>query len=325
MADTHEIRDLLYKASDAGDLEFVTNFLEDQTKNGLVVSGAEERNLSVDEDDTHGWDRTPGTVFGAMLYKATVAGNATLTRTLFDFSKRHDIAESSFLNRATLGAAIRQDSPDVLMAYIKAYPDCVNFDFDKIGAMVVRAIYYAKEDHEREIPEGRIKVISVLAENGASLTEYRPTGHILPGRAIQSAMGFQDTRVVEVLLKNGSPVKQTSAIQQAAREGRIDMLEVLVKYGADVNEAIQIHPGAIERARKRKSSALDDLLKMTTQTPLHIAVEHRQLEAARWLVQHGAFSSNEDWQGRTPIDYASRDLDAAKKMREVLSEQLGSS
>lgn len=61
-------------------------------------------------------------------------------------------------------------------------------------------------------------------------------------------------------------------MHSAARFGRLDVLELLVKYGGDVNEL----DNDVESINGPKG------------TPLENAVDAGQEEAAQWLLAHGA-------------------------------------
>ena len=69
-----------------------------------------------------------------------------------------------------------------------------------------------------------------------------------------------------------------SPLQYAARDGRLEMAQMLVAAGADVN-----------------SREANDI------TPLLSAIANNHVDVARFLIDHGADVNASDWYGRTPI------------------------
>jgi ankyrin repeat protein len=67
---------------------------------------------------------------------------------------------------------------------------------------------------------------------------------------------------------------------------------LLLEHGADVNErpklCLTLGPGDKEERR--------------SETPLHVAVREGQVEAAKWLLEHGADAGLKDCWGRTAVD-----------------------
>ena len=121
------------------------------------------------------------------------------------------------------------------------------------------------------------------------------------------------------MLDHGAQVEQSSAIHRAAETGRIDVLRLLVEYGADVNERLNKNdPGNSSKIRtrmKEEYGITSDTLDYPKEwwrdeTPLHFSVLFRQVEATAWLVERGADANIKDSEGWTARDMAIKMDDA---------------
>lgn len=89
-----------------------------------------------------------------------------------------------------------------------------------------------------------------------------------------------DTRI-NLTATNGVYIEGTSALHEAAANGHLDIVELLVNAGVAI-----------------------DSTTAKGWTPLHAATFNKQKEAAVWLVEHGADSNARDTDGFTPINGA---------------------
>lgn len=83
-------------------------------------------------------------------------------------------------------------------------------------------------------------------------------------------------------------------LHQAAAEGSLEIANLLIDAGADVNVPSDIDRGPcapIEGAPPKD-------------TPLHIAAENDQAQIAMLLLAHGAEVNARDYAGNTPLDIA---------------------
>jgi ankyrin repeat protein len=108
------------------------------------------------------------------------------------------------------------------------------------------------------------------------------------GVLLYKASRFACCEMVECLLQHGAIITKSKAQRGAARFGRVDVLEALSRYGADLNEC---------------SEAKDD--DGPAGTALHVAAANSRAEAVRWLVKNGADSMLENCNGITPRDLLS--------------------
>jgi ankyrin repeat protein len=78
----------------------------------------------------------------------------------------------------------------------------------------------------------------------------------------------------------------------------VDVLDLLLKSGADVNERV---PFTLE-----DGEMLDEETKRKhcSESPLHLAVRSNVPKAVLWLVENGANTSIRDAKGLTALDYA---------------------
>jgi ankyrin repeat protein len=125
-----------------------------------------------------------------------------------------------------------------------------------------------------------------------------------------------------LLVKHGARIAQSGAMHAAAQRSRLEVMNLLVENGADVNEQLTENLGfsasnragnkkekevisdvtdaLIYRARKKPEGVVISNIRNPTwshETPLHYSVLDCQIEATKWLVQHGANADIEDSQG----------------------------
>ena len=115
----------------------------------------------------------------------------------------------------------------------------------------------------------------------------RPEDSLL-GEACELA----SAEIVRLLLDQGAKLEGSHALRRAARRGSVDVAEVLLENGANVNEMFQLSE-SIGEERVRDWG-----------TALHFAAEEGRVEFAKWLLSKGADRTLTDWKGRTAGDVA---------------------
>ena len=139
-----------------------------------------------------------------------------------------------------------------------------------------------------------------------------------------AALEGRHFELAQVLHRNGSSVDPQgrsgiSTLHSAAYYGDLEMVQVLLDYGADVNAKESTGCTPLNFALENHSKDLDPrivpfLLECGTDpnlqadngfTPLHRASDSGRIEIVRVLVDHGASVEVQDKQGRTPVDIAS--------------------
>jgi ankyrin repeat protein len=136
-------------------------------------------------------------------------------------------------------------------------------------------------------------LVNAFAEDG-----FQPLG-------LACFFGHKDT--VEYLLKAGAPVNvysqnplHTAPIQSAAAAGQLDIVVMLVQFGAEVNVCEQ---GGY--------------------TPLHAAAQNGDLDMLRFLVLNGADQEAKSDDGKIPLDLAleAEKPEAAKFLKEGITRR----
>jgi cytohesin len=145
--------------------------------------------------------------------------------------------------------------------------------------------------------------------------------YLTPAVAALSGRHFQ---LAQVLHRNGSSVQprgryENTPLHSAAYYGDLEMVQVLLEYGVDVNAQSTNHlsplsfaswgyhdePGVISLLIER--GADPNTRNEEGFTLLHRALNHRKIKIARVLVEHGASVEVKDDKGRTPLDIASEE------------------
>jgi ankyrin repeat protein len=128
-------------------------------------------------------------------------------------------------------------------------------------------------------------VLKALLDGGADPSERTLQGDTLIERAVSAGL-----ESLELLLAHGGDASAQdtqlgySALHYAARSGRLDAAQSLIKHGANVNA--QTKGG---------------------ETPLHLAVQSRREDIAGLLLDHRADPNLRDDNGQTPLDIAKRE------------------
>ena len=137
------------------------------------------------------------------------------------------------------------------------------------------------------IRNGNFQIIQLLVENGAN-TNTEPIQGLSP---LNEAILRGDVLIVNYLLEHGAevspkgnPRNALQPIEYATRLSRCkEIIEALLKYGADVNSAVS-----------------------GTGTPLYGAIAHKNYEVVRCLLEHGADISLHGGKLESPLELARR-------------------
>ena len=143
-----------------------------------------------------------------------------------------------------------------------------------------------------------------------------------------AALAGKHFQLAQLLHRNGSSVDPRglggkSPLHAAAICGDLELVQVLLDYGLDINLKDDFDFTPLSRASQKgfKNAGVARLLldhgadpnvrtwrqvaDITYSTPLHLAVEDGEVEIARLLLERGASVEAQDGQGRTPVDVAS--------------------
>jgi Ankyrin repeats (many copies)/Ankyrin repeats (3 copies) len=149
-----------------------------------------------------------------------------------------------------------------------------------------------------------------------------------------AALAGRHFELTQVLHRNGSSLEpqgdmRWTPLHSVAYDGILEMVQVLVDYGVDVNA--QSSEGSTPLLLRSEGypdgrdlgvlrflidhGADPNLRRHDGESPLHRASEHGRIEMARLLIEGGASVDMQDKQGRTPLDVAS-----GEQVRKLLLE-----
>lgn len=187
--------------------------------------------------------------------------------------------------------------PDCYTAYLATYaglkvyriihtrtPNILDTNFDHYGDAIHSAV--RRSD---------VVLLEYLLKNGAdpgrepSIETPRFAHRFIP---IESAVLSSTPIVAQLLIDYGAKVQQTTALETAASLGRIDMMSCLIEAGANINGVFDDVDGLYGCA-------------CNFGTALHSAARSDQVEATRYLVEHGARLDMLDNSGLTAMEIAS--------------------
>lgn len=131
--------------------------------------------------------------------------------------------------------------------------------------------------------EQRVRLVGILADAGADMNAVDDQG-------FGPLWASRNAAVLRALLAHGANAEKMKEYARekwylplAARDGNLELVELALEYGADIN--VHDHSEGDE-------------------TALHAAVKNGHLQVVRYLVNHGSDTHATDWRGKTPIDYA---------------------
>ncbi|KAF2254341.1 ankyrin [Trematosphaeria pertusa] len=232
-----------------------------------------------------------------MLEAAAYAGRADTVECLLDFGQQYGVAVPHLLTPWakwwTLSSA---NALEVLLKFRALDADVFVRAF-RTGPVRVQIISFActgGPNSEDPPCKAFLPLVRHLMKIGCDPNTpiWRFEDH--PGYLLYRACWTACYEVVECLLQHGVLVKGSRAARPAARDGRVDVLELLLRYGADMNECF---PGK-------------DLTEPQG-TALHAAVASNQTATVEWLLQHGADAGIRNVDGKTTADYIPEDADEA--------------
>ena len=223
-----------------------------------------------------------------LLESAAKTGHSDIVEYLLAFAQRNNMPHDEVTDRNSTAAAIEGvNSLEVFRVFVKVWPGSASLDMGHI----IDPLSYS-------IAKRQVELVKFLLDNGVdpnkACAAYKGPGHYLR-TSVRRSTNLED---LEALLQHGAQIKHSGAIREAALLGRVDALELLLNYGADINERLPADVGFLERNKRDQHAS---------QTPLHIAVLKNQVDVVGRLLDHEADARIKDLQGRT-AEMIARDL-----------------
>lgn len=267
-----DLTQVLLAACADGDLDRLRNLLDDR-----VMSNAALRNVNII------WAGKPRPIVNLrnLVEKTARCGHADLVAYLFAFGRENSIDADALVSRETVTAALMTSHVDVLAEFIRAQPSCVNLSLGYAGDPLSQAISGPYRAFANDTgPDTRVSLVRYLLEHGAD-PNHHCCGFSKPGYHLYTAVNRgKPTEMIRLLLEHGARVDRTGATVAAAELGRIDVLELFLEYGADVNQPLT---KGIVRYHDREKTA-----QLARETPIEAALRKGQQAAVQWLIRHGA-------------------------------------
>jgi hypothetical protein len=242
-----------------------------------------------------------------MLLLAARAGQAAIVELLFAFEREHSDSVDRLVDRDLVLAAIDSNDIEVFQKIVDVVPASVNQNLGMAGDPLNQAVW--RTTWGLSTPQQAIDLTSFLLKNGA---DPNGTGGNAGGgsgcpsdRPLTDACHSAPLELIELLIQHGAQIPQSGALQKAIIEERLDVLDLLLKSGADVNERLSF--------TVNESYWLDEETKKErcSETPLHLAVRHMALRSASWLLKNGADTTIQNTRGLTALDFARESSDKA--------------
>lgn len=218
---------------------------------------------------------------------------------LLELGRRHGVAVPCLVTAWVVAAAI--DRPDRTLDLFNvletAHPDVWAITLPMGRQIIDRAWSTA-----RLFPEARLALLRHLLARGIAPEQLVGRMELVRHSPLfQMVFWGAPCEMFECLLEHGIVIARSDAQRAAARRGRVDVLEVLLRHGADLDE------------RFERNAIFPD------GTALHAAVAAGQMPAVKWLVANGADTTLRNSDGATPGDLlpANCDEDIAQLLHSI--------
>ena len=262
----------LHEACEAGNITSLQSFLGDTAFTECALQRPVKHYNSITQPILNLVD---------LLKVATAQGHYPIVNLLIAFGQEHNVSHVELINRDTVVATIDgRNGLEVFRIFVETWPGVVELDMGHLGNPLAYAVV---KDH--------IQLTKFLLDEGAD-PNRRCLAHTGSGHYLRQSVKSSSLEIIKILLQHGARIQLSGAIREAARLGRVDVLELLLNNGADVNETLPADVGFLIREQRHQQAS---------ESPLHVAALHAQIYSVRWLLAHGADPNIPDAQGRTPV------------------------
>jgi len=218
--------------------------------------------------DAHTGHRSQQLNLKRLLQAAASIGDEDMVEILLRFGQQHNVPVSEMISPDTLDAALDGEEPfKILLKYSAVDPEVFSRPLH-LGSDIFHLACMGGPNRE-DTPKGKyLGLLQHLLDTGTD--PNKQVWRKRPGYHLHMACWNASCDIVECLLKHGTVIDGSRAMRTASYAGKIDVLEVLLKYGGDVNEVYEKEdigpPG----------------------TALDVAIAEGHEDVVRWLLDHGA-------------------------------------
>ena len=272
----------LIEPSSSGDLATLQSLLSHSDGIKMALQSphriySEDRPISGD-DDIRPVTARPILNIVFAFEKAANNGQVAVVSTLLTFASQHGIDPSTLITRLLVTRIIKEGDIEVFKACVAADHQVINYN-----------LFHGDYPLERAVRSGQADLVAFILQHGADLQLSSQRSYGYSGSLLSFAARADNVRITELLLKHGVTPARSGGLHSAAERGAVNVMRVLIRQGADVNEQL---PEAFI------TPAHDPIL--ASWTPMHFAASKDQVQAMELLESHGARSDIEDRDGRIP-------------------------
>jgi hypothetical protein len=217
-----------------------------------------------------------------MISWAASAGEVVIVDALLRFSQEHGVAVDEILTSDTIYSAFKKNTFQLIRCFETLDANVFTRHLSHGQTILELACGCGLGPMEEE---SYVPLVQYMMEKGVNPNEERIERLRGPGHLLFAACMSKPLQLIECLLDHGIVVVGSRATRSAAARGRRDVLETLLRHGADVNEA---------------SSTSD--LNGVAGTALHVAASRDRHGTVKWLLAHGADPNIRNIDGKTPRD-----------------------
>ena len=217
--------------------------------------------------------RTPD-ILESLLNIAVRSKHANIVRYLLDLDPNAEIPSSVVYEAACIA------SIEIYGLLLQKQPEILQYGWERVGDSVMVSVL-SKD----------LAFLTFLLENGADPGrdprhyDWRHHTRSLP---VELAVLRSQKDVIQTLLDHGARLHPTEALQWAAGSGKLEILELLLKNGANINAMLD-------------EDLRDNYMSETFGSALHNAVENKQVETVKFLLDRGANAALLDSEGRSAL------------------------